>query len=84
MSVEESSAKVAKEQKTLFFRKADNTAKQKRFLELVETEVQVQGDAYQNHRRKHVLDVVEERKLRNLKCDDLEQDDFWGIGGSSS
>lgn len=86
LSVEESSAKVAKEQKTLFFRKADNTAQQKRFLELVETEVRIQQDAYQNHRKKHVLDVMEERKLRKLKCDDLEQDEFFAnsAGGAAA
>lgn len=77
LSVEEASAKVVKEQKTLFFRKADNSAQQKRFLELVETEVKVQREAYQNHRRKHVLDVMEERKKRKLKCDDLEQDEYY-------
>ena len=77
LSVEEASAKVVKEQKTLFFRKADNSAQQKRFLELVETEVKVQRGAYQNHRRKHVLDVMEERKKRKLKCDDLEQDEYY-------
>lgn len=77
LTVQEASAKVTKEQKTLFFRKADNSAQQKRFLELVETEVSVLQEAYKNHRRKHLLDVMEERKRRNLKCDDLEQDDFF-------
>ncbi len=77
LSVEEASAKVVKEQKTLFFRKADNTAQQKRFLELVETEVKIQRDAYQSHRRKHVQDVMEERKKRKLKSDDLEQDEYF-------
>lgn len=84
LSVEDSSAKVVKEQKTLFFRKADNTAQQKRFLELVETEVQIQQDAYQNHRRKHVLDIMQERNRRKLKFDDLEQDEFWTKGGAVS
>lgn len=84
LSVEEASAKVVKEQKTLFFRKADNTAQQKRFLELVETEVTIQQDAYQNHRRKHVLDVMEERKKRKLKCDDLEQDEYFVAGAAAS
>ena len=83
MSIEESSAKVVKEQRTLFFRKADNTAQQKRFLELVETEVRVLRDAYQNHRSKHIRDVKEERKKRNLKCDDLEQDDFFVASSGS-
>lgn len=86
LTVEEASAKVAKEQKTLFFRKADNTAQQKRFQELVETEVGIQQEAYQNHRRKHILDVMEERKQRKLKYDDLEQDEFFAkaaTGGSS-
>jgi len=77
LSVEESSAKVAKEQKALFFRKADNMAQQKRFQELVKTEVQIQQDAYKNHRRKHILDIIEERKRRKLKFDDLEKDDFF-------
>jgi len=83
LSVEEAAAKVVKEQKTLFFRKADNTAQQKRFLELVKTEVKIQRDAYQNHRRKHVLDVMEERKKRKLKSDDLEQDEYFVASASS-
>ena len=83
LSAEEASAKVVKEQKTLFFRKTDNTAQQKRFLELVETEVKIQREAYQNHRRKHVLDVIEERKKRKLKCDDLEADEYFAAASVS-
>ncbi len=83
LSVEEASAKVIKEQKTLFFRKADNSAQQKRFLELVETEVKIQREAYQNHRRKHLLDVMEERKKRKLKCDDLEQDEYYEFASAT-
>jgi len=78
LSVEESADRVSKEQKALFFnRKADATAApQKRFLELVTAEATVQAEAYASHRRKHVRDVREERRKRNLKTDDLEQDGY--------
>jgi hypothetical protein len=50
---------------------------QQKFLELVEAEVRILQDAYQAHRKRHVLDVMEERKQRNLKTDDLENDEFF-------
>eukprot|EP00536_Pseudo-nitzschia_multiseries_P017402 jgi/Psemu1/264258/estExt_Genewise1Plus.C_15350011 len=78
LTVEEAAAKVTKEQKTLFFRRVDQTElKQQRFLELVETEARLVRDAYTHHRRKHVLDIVAERKNRNLKWDDLERDEYY-------
>jgi Set1/Ash2 histone methyltransferase complex subunit ASH2 len=71
LSIEESSVKVAKERT---FRKADT---QQKFLELVQTETRVLADAYQNHRKKHVIDVWKERTKRNLKIEDLENDEFF-------
>ena len=71
LSVEESLAKVTKERT---FRKADT---HQLFMELVRTEVNVMLEAYQNHRKKHVMDVWEERKKRNLKTDDLENDEYF-------
>jgi hypothetical protein len=39
---------------------------QQKFLELVEAEVRTLQDAYQAHRKRHVLDVMEERKQRKM------------------
>ena len=71
LSVEESSVKVAKERS---FRKTDT---QQKFLELVQTETRVLADAYHNHRKKHIIDVWKERTKRNLKIEDLENDEFF-------
>ena len=71
LSVEESSVKVAKERS---FRKVDI---QQKFLELVQTETRVLADAYHNHRKKHIIDVWKERTKRNLKIEDLENDEFF-------
>lgn len=71
IAVEDALIKVTKE-KT--FRKADM---QQKFLDLVRAETQVLQDAYQSHRKKHLHDVIQERKQRNLKTDDLESDDFY-------
>ena len=73
LSVEESLAKATKERT---FRKA---VTQQMFLDLVRTEANVLLEAYQNHRKKHVMDVWEERKKRNLKTDDLENDDYFSL-----
>jgi predicted alpha-1,6-mannanase (GH76 family) len=50
---------------------------QQRFLDLVKAEVDVVQDAYQKQRRKHLQDVLAERKKRNLKTEDLENDEFY-------
>jgi dynactin complex subunit len=71
MSVEDVTAKVTKERT---FRKSDM---QQKFLELVKAEVKILQDAYQNHRIKQVTYVMEERKKRSLKTDDLESDAFY-------
>jgi hypothetical protein len=71
VSVEDAIVKVNKERP---FRKPEM---QQKFLELVEAEVRILQDAYQAHRKRHVLDVMEERKQRNLKTDDLENDEFF-------
>lgn len=71
LTVEESLARVTKD-KT--FRKAETYQK---FLELIRTEASLLIDTYENHRRKHVVDVWRERKKRNLKTDDLESDYFF-------
>jgi hypothetical protein len=70
ISAEEAASKIAKERP---FRKPDMHQK---FLELVQTEVQVLQDAYQTHRIQHVDFVMEERTKRGLKTDDLENDKF--------
>jgi len=70
-SVEESWTKVTKEK---IFRKADT---QQKFLDLVQTEARVVMDAYQNHRKKHIIDVWNERTNRKLKTDDLENDEYF-------
>jgi len=78
LTVQEAASKVTREQKTLFFRRVDQTEpKQQRFLELVETEARVVRDAYAHHRRKHVMDVISERKARNIKWEDLEKDEYY-------
>ncbi|KAG7351290.1 SPRY domain containing protein [Nitzschia inconspicua] len=71
ISTEDATAKIAKEKP---FRKPDMHQK---FLELVQTEVQVLQDAYKAHRTQHILFVLEERKKRALKTDDLESDAFF-------
>lgn len=71
ISVEDAVNKVQKE-KT--FRKADMSQK---FQELVQAEVEVLQDSYQNHRRKHVQEVFKEREKRNLSTTDLEEDGFF-------
>lgn len=71
ISVEDAVSKVQKE-KT--FRKADMLQK---FQELVQAEVQVLQDSYQNHRRKHIQEVFKEREKRNLSTTDLEEDEFF-------
>jgi hypothetical protein len=50
---------------------------QQKFLELVEAEVRILQYGYQAHQKRHVLDVMEERKQRNLKTDDLENHEFF-------
>jgi len=70
ISIEETLAKVTKERT---FRKADT---QQKFLDLVQTETRVLLDAYQNHRKKHVIDVWKERTKRKLKTEDLVNDEF--------
>merc|ERR1711865_206583 len=71
VSVEESWTKVTKEK---IFRKVDT---QQKFLDLVQTEARVVMDAYQNHRKKHIIDVWNERTNRKLKTDDLENDEYF-------
>ena len=71
ITIEEATAKVTKEK---VFRKSDM---QQRFLDLVKGEVDVVQDTYQKQRRKHLQDVLAERKKRDLKIDDLENDDFY-------
>mmetsp|Transcript_38893 Transcript_38893/g.94159 ORF Transcript_38893/g.94159 Transcript_38893/m.94159 type:complete len:413 (+) Transcript_38893:153-1391(+) len=71
ITIEEATAKVTKEK---VFRKSDM---QQRFLDLVKGEVDVVQDTYQKQRRKHLQDVLAERMKRNLKTDDLENDDFY-------
>lgn len=71
ISIEEATSKVTKEK---VFRKSDM---QQRFLDLVKAEVDVVQDAYQKQRRKHLQDVLAERKKRNLKTEDLENDEFY-------
>jgi Set1/Ash2 histone methyltransferase complex subunit ASH2 len=71
ITVEEAIAKVTKEK---VFRKSDM---QQRFLDLVKGEVNVVQDTYQKQRRKHLQDVLAERKNRNLKVEDLESDEFY-------
>lgn len=71
MTVEDAVAKVQKEKA---FRKPEMLQK---FQELVQTEVQAQQDAYASFRKKHVQDIIEQRKKRGLKFDDLEQDEFY-------
>jgi Set1/Ash2 histone methyltransferase complex subunit ASH2 len=66
MLVEEAVTRVQKE-KT--FRKPDVMEK---FQELVLTEAQILQDAYQNVRKKHILEVKEERERRSLSTTDLE------------
>jgi Set1/Ash2 histone methyltransferase complex subunit ASH2 len=71
ITVEEAIVKVQKEK---VFRKPDMMLK---FQELVQAEVQVLQDAYTSHRRKHVQEVAQEREKRNLKMDDLEEDELY-------
>lgn len=70
---EDAAAKISKEKP---FRKPDM---QQKFLELVQTEVQVLQDAYKVHRTQHIAYVMKERKKRDLKTDDLESDDFFTL-----
>eukprot|EP00934_Nitzschia_sp_Nitz4_P005361 Nitzschia sp. Nitz4//scaffold117_size69655//19764//21218//NITZ4_006019-RA/size69655-processed-gene-0.24-mRNA-1//1//CDS//3329533636//5351//frame0 len=74
MSVEDAVAKVQKEKA---FRKPEMLQK---FQELVQTEVQVQLGAYASYRQRHVQQVMEQRKKRGVKADDLEQDAFYKEG----
>lgn len=75
MAEEEAVAKVTKER---VFRKPDM---QQQFLELVKAEVTVLQGAYYKQRTKHIQDMVAERKKRNLKIDDLENDEFYTPSG---
>jgi Set1/Ash2 histone methyltransferase complex subunit ASH2 len=65
---------IAKAQKEKPFRKSDMLQK---FQDLVQTEAQVLQDFYQNHRKKHVKEVAEEREKRNLSIVELEEDEFY-------
>jgi len=70
VSVEDAVAKISKE------RPCRKPEMHQKLVELVKVEAQLLEDAYQSHRAKHVMDVMEERKKRNLKTDDLENDEF--------
>lgn len=65
---------IAKAQKEKPFRKSDMLQK---FQDLVQTEAKVLQDFYQNHRRRHVKEVVEEREKRKLSTSELEDDEFY-------
>jgi Set1/Ash2 histone methyltransferase complex subunit ASH2 len=71
ISIEDATAKISKEKP---FRKPDMHQK---FLDLVQTEVKVLDEAYKSHRVQHILFVLEERKKRSLKTEDLETDEFY-------
>jgi Set1/Ash2 histone methyltransferase complex subunit ASH2 len=62
---------VTRIQKEKTFRKPDVMEK---FQELVQTEAQILQDAYQNVRKKHILEVKEEREKRSLSTTDLEEE----------
>lgn len=68
---------ISKTQKEKIFRKSDMVQK---FQDLVRTEVQVLQDSYQNHRTKHIQEIVDEREKRSLPISDLEQDEFYAKG----
>ena len=70
---------IAKSQKEKPFRKSDMLQK---FQDLVQAEIQVLQDSYQNHRRKHVMEVAEEREKRNMPISDLEEDEFYTTSSS--
>ena len=66
VSIEEALAKVQKEKA---FRKPDMN---QTFLDLVQAEAKILQDSYQNHRKKHVQEVRQEREKRGLNTSDLE------------
>ncbi|CAJ1935396.1 unnamed protein product [Cylindrotheca closterium] len=69
--IEEAITKVQKEKP---FRKSDMLQK---FQELVEIEAKLLHDAYQEHRRKHIEEIVEQREKRSLSISGLEEDEFY-------